>query len=68
MSSYIKREFTGTIFTQIEGRQGGAITLPVDLVVQKGPEIFQHNKVKVKVVHLYSAFQTGYALPKALYM
>ena len=26
------------------------------------------GKSKLKVVHLYSAFQTGYALPKALYM
>ena len=25
-------------------------------------------KVKVKVVHLYSTFQPGYTLPKALYM
>ena len=25
-------------------------------------------KKKLKVVHLYSTFQTGYTLPKALYM
>ena len=29
---------------------------------------FTVQKVKVKVVHLYSTFQTGHALPKALYM
>ena len=29
---------------------------------------YKEKKVKVKVVHLYSAFQMGYALPKALYM
>ena len=30
--------------------------------------LLQQIKVKKKVMDLYSAFQMGYALPKALYM
>ena len=30
--------------------------------------LFLEHKVKVKVMDLYSTFQMGYTLPKALYM